>query len=164
VIALGIDPGTARLGFGVVAIEGGRLRLIDAGCIRTLPSETDAERLRQIHQSLNLLLEEHRPERVAIERLYFQRNVQTAMVVGQARGVALLAAGQRGLPIDEPTPNEVKQSVCGNGAADKRQVAAMVARLLGVTLKGVPDDATDALALAIGCCYRAAAAPRVAAG
>ncbi len=164
VIALGIDPGTARLGFGVVAIEGGRLRLIDAGCIRSLPSETDAERLRQIHQSLNLLLDEHRPERVAIERLYFQRNVQTAMVVGQARGVALLAAGQRGLPIDEPTPNEVKQSVCGNGAADKQQVATMVARLLGVTLRGVPDDATDALALAIGCCYRAAATQRVAAG
>jgi crossover junction endodeoxyribonuclease RuvC len=164
VIALGIDPGTARLGFGVVAIERGNLRLIDAGCIRTLPSETDAERLRQIHQSLSLLFDEHRPDRVAVERLYFQRNVQTAMVVGQARGVALLAAGQRGLPIDEPTPNEVKQSVCGNGAADKQQVATMVARLLRVTLSGVPDDATDALALAIGCCYRAAAAPRVAAG
>jgi crossover junction endodeoxyribonuclease RuvC len=164
VIALGIDPGTARLGFGVVAIERGNLRLIDAGCIRTLPSETDAERLRQIHQSLSLLFDEHRPDRVAVERLYFQRNVQTAMVVGQARGVALLAAGQRGLPIDEPTPNEVKQSVCGNGAADKQQVATMVARLLRVTLSGVPYDATDALALAIGCCYRAAAMPRVAAG
>jgi crossover junction endodeoxyribonuclease RuvC len=162
VIALGIDPGTARLGFGVVAIEGSRLRLIDAGCITTLPSETDAERLRQIHRSLVALIDEHRPERVAIERLYFQRNVQTAMVVGQARGVALLAAGERQVPIDEPTPNEVKQAICGNGAADKQQVAAMVARLLRVTLRGMPDDATDALALAIGCCYRAAAAPRVA--
>ena len=161
-IALGIDPGTARLGFGVVALEGGRLRLVDAGCITTAPSETDAERLRQIHGALIALLEEHHPERVAIERLYFQRNVQTAMGVGQARGVALLAAGERLLPIDEPTPNEVKQSICGNGAADKRQVAAMVARLLGVTLTGVPDDATDALALAINCCYRAAAQPRVA--
>lgn len=164
VIALGIDPGTATLGFGVVALEDGRLRLVDAGCIRTTSAQTDAERLRQIHQSLALLLDEHRPQRVAIERLYFQRNVQTAMTVGQARGVALLVAAQRGLPIDEPTPNEVKQSVCGNGSADKQQVATMVARLLGVNLAGVADDATDALALAIGCCYRAASQPRAVVG
>ncbi len=164
VIALGIDPGTATLGFGVVALEDGRLRLVDAGCIRTSSSQTDAERLRQIHQSLALLLDEHRPQRIAIERLYFQRNVQTAMTVGQARGVALLVAAQRGLPIDEPTPNEVKQSVCGNGSADKQQVATMVARLLGVNLAGVADDATDALALAIGCCYRAASQPRAVVG
>jgi crossover junction endodeoxyribonuclease RuvC len=162
VIALGIDPGTAILGFGVVALENGNLRLIDAGCIRTDSHETDAERLRQIHAALRLLLAEHRPGRVAIERLYFQRNVQTAMTVGQARGVALLAASELGVPIDEPTPNEVKLSVCGNGAADKRQVAIMVERLLNVSLKGVVDDATDALALAIGCCYRAASEPRVA--
>lgn len=164
VIALGIDPGTATLGFGVVALEDGRLRLVDAGCIRTTSAQTDAERLHQIHQSLALLLDEHRPQRVAIERLYFQRNVQTAMTVGQARGVALLVAAQRGLPIDEPTPNEVKQSVCGNGSADKKQVATMVARLLGVKLDGVADDATDALALAIGCCYRAASEPRAVVG
>ena len=161
-IALGIDPGTAILGFGVVALEEGNLRLVDAGCIRTDSHETDAERLRQIHAALRLLLAEHRPGRVAIERLYFQRNVQTAMTVGQARGVALLAASELGVPIDEPTPNEVKLSVCGNGAADKRQVALMVERLLNVSLKGVVDDATDALALAIGCCYRAASEPRVA--
>lgn len=164
VIALGIDPGTATLGFGVVALEDGRLRLVDAGCIRTTSAQTDADRLHQIHQSLALLLDEHRPQRVAIERLYFQRNVQTAMTVGQARGVALLVAAQRGLPIDEPTPNEVKQSVCGNGSADKKQVATMVARLLGVKLDGVDDDATDALALAIGCCYRAASEPRAVVG
>jgi crossover junction endodeoxyribonuclease RuvC len=162
VIALGIDPGTAILGFGVVALEDGNLRLVDAGCIRTDSHETDAERLRQIHAALRLLLAEHRPGRVAIERLYFQRNVQTARTVGQARGVALLAASELGVPIDEPTPNEVKLSVCGNGAADKRQVALMVERLLNVSLKGVVDDATDALALAIGCCYRAASEPRVA--
>jgi crossover junction endodeoxyribonuclease RuvC len=162
VIALGIDPGTAILGFGVVALEDGNLRLVDAGCIRTDSHETDAERLRQINAALRLLLAEHRPGRVAIERLYFQRNVQTAMTVGQARGVALLAASELGVPIDEPTPNEVKLSVCGNGAADKRQVALMVERLLNVSLKGVVDDATDALALAIGCCYRAASEPRVA--
>jgi crossover junction endodeoxyribonuclease RuvC len=163
VIALGIDPGTATLGFGVVALENGALRLVDAGSIRTSPSSSDADRLKLIHRGLSSLLTQHRPDRVAVERLYFQRNVQTAMAVGQARGVALLAAAQAGLEIDEPTPNEVKQAVCGNGAAEKQQVAAMVARLLRVNLDGVVDDATDALAIAIGCCYRAAAQPRVAA-
>ena len=163
-ITLGIDPGTAICGFGVVAMEGGRLRLVDAGVIRTPSNETDGERLRQLHASIRALLAQHAPGRMAIERLFFQRNVQTAMAVGQARGVALLAAAEAGLVADEPTPNEVKQAVCGNGAADKTQVATMVARLLGVNLAGVPDDATDALAIAIGCAYRAAAEPRVAAG
>ena len=164
VIALGIDPGTATCGFGVVALDDGRLRMIDAGCIRTSSTETDAQRLRQIHDALQRLIAEHRPERMSVERLYFQRNVQTAMTVGQARGVALLVAAQHGLHVDEPTPNEVKQAVCGNGAADKRQVAVMVERLLSVSLTGVADDATDALAIAIGCCYRAAAEPRLAVG
>ena len=118
-IALGIDPGTATCGFGVVALEDGKLRLVDAGCVRTHATETDAQRLRQIHQALTGLIEQHRPERVGIERLFFQRNVQTAMTVGQARGVALLVAAEHELHIDEPTPNEVKQAVCGNGAADK---------------------------------------------
>ena len=153
-IALGIDPGTARCGFGVVALDEGRLRLIDAGVIRTETGETDADRLQSLHAALLQLLGAHRPHRVGVERLFFQRNVQTAMAVGQARGVALLAAAEAGLVVDEPTPNEVKQAVCGNGAADKGQVATMVARLLGVSLDGVPDDATDALAVAIGCAYR----------
>ncbi len=148
-IALGIDPGTARCGFGVVALDDGRLRLIDAGVIRTEAGETDADRLQGLHAALVQLLGLHQPQRVGVERLFFQRNVQTAMAVGQARGVALLVAAQAGLIVDEPTPNEVKQAVCGNGAADKEQVAAMVARLLGVPLDGVPDDATDALAVAI---------------
>ena len=164
VITLGIDPGTAICGFGVVSFDGGALRLLDAGCIRTDANETDATRLRRLHDALVSLLTEHRPERVGIERLFFQRNVQTAMAVGQARGIALLAAAEAGVPIDEPTPNEVKQQVCGNGAADKAQVATMVARLLGVTLDGVPDDATDALAIAIGCAYRAAAEPKAVVG
>jgi crossover junction endodeoxyribonuclease RuvC len=154
VIALGIDPGTARCGFGVVALDDGRLRLVDAGVIRTDAGETDAERLRGLHAALVQLLDLHRPQRVGVERLFFQRNVQTAMAVGQARGVALLVAAQAGVTVDEPTPNEVKQAVCGNGAADKGQVAAMVARLLGVVMERVPDDATDALAVAIGCAYR----------
>ena len=163
-IALGIDPGTAVCGFGVVALEEGRLRLIDAGIIRTDADGSDAERLRRLHAALGTIVTEHRPERIAVERLFFQRNVQTAMAVGQARGVALLVAAEARVPIDEPTPNEVKQAICGNGAADKQQVAAMVERLLGISLERVPDDATDALALAIGCAYRAGAEPRVASG
>ncbi|MGH2428236.1 MAG: crossover junction endodeoxyribonuclease RuvC [Candidatus Limnocylindria bacterium] len=163
-ITLGIDPGTAICGFGVVALEGDELRLVDAGCIRTSAGESDAARLQQMHDALRQLITRNRPERIGIERLFFQRNVQTAMTVGQARGVALLAAAEAKVPIDEPTPNEVKQAVCGNGAADKRQVAAMVERLVGISLAGVPDDATDAIAVAIGCAYRAASVPRVAAG
>ena len=163
-ITLGIDPGTAICGFGVVAFDGGKLTLVDAGCIRTKADDSDAARLRQLHGALGQLIAQHRPERVGVERLFFQRNVQTAMAVGQARGVALLAAAEADLPIDEPTPNEVKQQVCGNGSADKQQVATMVERLLGVSLTGVPDDATDALAIAIGCAYRATAMPRAAIG
>jgi crossover junction endodeoxyribonuclease RuvC len=150
---MGIDPGTATCGFGVVELQDGTLRLVDAGVIRTGPDETDAARLSRLHAALTGLLAEHRPERIGVERLFFQRNVQTAMAVGQARGVALLVAAQAGLPVDEPTPNEVKQQVCGNGSADKLQVASMVARLLSISLERVPDDATDALAVAIGCAY-----------
>jgi crossover junction endodeoxyribonuclease RuvC len=157
VIALGIDPGTATLGFGVVALHSDRLRLVDAGVVRTDASSTDAQRLVQLETALHGLVAEHRPDRMAVERLFFQRNVRTAMAVGQARAVALLVAARNALPVDEPTPNEVKQAVCGNGAADKAQVATMVQRLLSVTLTGVADDATDALAAAIGCLYRAAA-------
>lgn len=163
-IALGIDPGTARCGFGVVALEEGRLRFVDAGVVRTASDASDADRLMQLHGALRDLLRRHAPARVAVERLFFQRNVQTAMAVGQARGIALLAAAERGITIDEPTPNEVKQAVCGNGAAEKAQVAAMVERLLDISLSGVADDATDALAIAIGCAYRAAAQPRAVVG
>lgn len=164
VITLGIDPGTAICGFGVVALDGGRLRLVDAGCIRTSSEETDATRLQQLHVALRALVREHRPARVGVERLFFQRNVQTAMAVGQARGIALLVAAEAGLDVDEPTPNEVKQAVCGNGSAAKDQVAAMVQRLLGASLAGVADDATDALAIAIGTAYRAAAEPKAVIG
>lgn len=161
-IALGIDPGTAACGFGVVALDAGALRMIDAGTIRTGQRHTDADRLHQLHLALRALLAEHRPDRMAVERLYFQRNVQTAMAVGQARGVVLLSAAEASVPVDEPTPNEVKQAVCGNGAADKVQVATMVSRLLGVALSGAADDATDALAVAIGCAYRATITARAA--
>jgi crossover junction endodeoxyribonuclease RuvC len=162
VIVLGIDPGTASLGFGVVAMDANRLRMLDAGVVRTGPQQTDAQRLAELEAALRSLVAQYKPERMAVERLFFQRNVQTAMAVGQARGVALLVGAHAGMRIDEPTPNEVKQAVCGNGAAGKRQVATMVERLLGVRLTGAADDATDALACAIGCLYRARAEPRLA--
>lgn len=152
-IALGIDPGTAACGFGVVASDGATLRFVDAGTVRTDPDRPDAARLADLEAALDQLMTEHRPDRVAVERLYFQRNVATAMAVGQARGVALLVAARHGLAVTEPTPNEVKVAVCGNGAADKQQVAVMVGRLLGVELTGARDDATDALAIAIGALY-----------
>jgi crossover junction endodeoxyribonuclease RuvC len=164
VITLGIDPGTAVCGFGVVQLSEGRLQMIDAGCIRTAAVETDAERLRLLRDALAAIVATHQPERMAVERLFFGRNVRTAMVVGQARGVALLVAAEAGLPVDEPTPGEVKQAVCGNGSADKRQVASMVERLLGVRLRGAADDATDALAVAIGAAFRAAAITTAATG
>jgi crossover junction endodeoxyribonuclease RuvC len=126
------------------------LRFVDAGTVRTDPALTDSARLAELEAALDQLVAEHHPDRVAVERLFFQRNVQTAMAVGQARGVALLVAARHGLPVTEPTPNEVKLAVCGNGAADKQQVAIMVERLLGVHLNGAGDDATDALAIAIG--------------
>lgn len=149
-IALGIDPGSAACGFGVVSFDGSSLRFVDAGTVRTDPQMTGAARLAELEAALDRLVAEHRPDRVAVERLYFQRNVRTAMAVGQARGVALLVAARHGLAVSEPTPNEVKLAVCGNGAADKQQVAVMVRRLLGVELNGASDDATDALAVAIG--------------
>ena len=164
VITLGIDPGTAMCGYGVVELRGTRVHLVDAGTVRTPSNEKDGQRLVGLHAALRQLIVEHRPARIGVERLFFQRNVQTAMAVGQARGVALLAAAEAGVPIDEPTPNEVKQAVCGNGAADKAQVATMVERLLGISLAGVADDATDALAIAIGCAYRAAAEPKAVVG
>lgn len=163
-ITLGIDPGTAICGFGVVELTGGRLRFVDAGCIRTDVQDTDVVRLQRLHLALRDLIGEHQPQRVGVERLFFQRNVQTAMAVGQARGIALLAVAEAGVAVDEPTPNEVKQAVCGNGAADKVQVATMVERLLGMSLAGVPDDASDALAIAIGTAYRAASEPKAVLG
>ncbi len=97
-IVLGIDPGTARLGFGVVALEANKLRMLDAGVVRTGPEHTDAERLAELEAALRSLVAEYRPERMAVERLFFQRNVQTAMAVGQARGVALLVGAHAGVP------------------------------------------------------------------
>jgi crossover junction endodeoxyribonuclease RuvC len=149
VIILGIDPGTAALGYGVVERIGGRLRAIDHGCLVTSPDLPMPERLLAIHGLLDDLLSLHEPAIVAVERLFFSRNAQTAIAVGQARGVVLLAAAQHGKPVREATPNEVKSAIAGYGAADKEQVQRMVQLVLGMAEVPRPDDAADALAIAV---------------
>jgi len=148
VIVLGIDPGTAALGYGIVERTGGRLREVDHGCLVTSPDLALPERLLAIHALVDELLSLHQPHLLGIERLFFSRNVQTAFGVGQARGVVLLAAAQHGTPVREATPNEVKSAITGYGAADKEQVQRMVQLVLGMSELPRPDDAADALAIA----------------
>ena len=145
---LGIDPGTAALGYGIVERTGGRLREVDHGCLMTSPDLPLPERLLAIHALVEELLALHEPDLMGVERLFFSRNVQTAMGVGQARGVILLAAAQHGTPVREATPNEVKSAIAGYGAADKEQVQRMVQLVLGMSELPRPDDAADALAIA----------------
>ena len=148
-IVLGIDPGTAATGYGIVERTNGHLRAIDYGCLETSPDSPLPERLLAIHALLADLIELHRPDHLAVERLFFSRNAQTAFAVGQARGVVLLAAAQHHIPVREATPNEVKSAVAGYGAADKGQVARMCQLVLGTPEVPAPDDAADALAVAI---------------
>jgi crossover junction endodeoxyribonuclease RuvC len=148
-IVLGIDPGTASTGYGVVQSQGSRLRSLGEGVIETRAGVARELRLAYIHARVGELLDEHAPDSIAIEELYFGANVRTAFAVGQARGVVLLAAGQRGIPSRSYTPQQVKGAVCGHGGADKDQVGRMVARLLGLAAPPKPDHAADALAVAI---------------
>jgi crossover junction endodeoxyribonuclease RuvC len=148
-LVLGIDPGTASTGFGLACGEGSRLRAIEQGMIATRAGVAPERRLAEIHRRVGELLDRHRPDVLAIEELYFGVNVQTAFAVGQARGVVLLAAGQRGIPARSYTPQQVKSAVCGSGRAPKEQVGRMVARLLGLDVVPTPDHVADALAVAI---------------
>ena len=148
-IVLGIDPGTAAMGYGIVESKGGRLRMVDAGCLVTKPDASLPTRLLAIHALLDELIALHRPDLLAVERLFFSRNAQTAFAVGQARGVVLLAAAQAEVPVREATPNEVKVAVTGYGNADKEQVGRMVAVCLALKEAPRPDDTSDALAVAI---------------
>ncbi|HEX3318593.1 MAG TPA: crossover junction endodeoxyribonuclease RuvC [Solirubrobacteraceae bacterium] len=148
-IVLGIDPGLAATGYGVVAQRGGRLVALDGGVIGTPAADASADRLATIHARLQDLLGEHEPAAMALEALYFGQNVRTAFAVGQARGVALLAAGQRAVPCVDYTPQQVKSAVCGSGRAAKDQVQDMVGRLLALAEPPRPDHAADALAVAI---------------
>ena len=145
---LGIDPGTAALGYGIVERTGGRLREVDHGCLTTSADLSLPERLLAIYTLVDELLALHEPDLMGVERLFFSRNVQTALGVGQARGVVLLAAAQHGTPVREATPSEVKSAIAGYGAADKEQVQRMVQLVLGMSELPRPDDAADALAIA----------------
>jgi crossover junction endodeoxyribonuclease RuvC len=148
-VVLGIDPGTAHTGYGVVAHHGSRLVAHDGGVIETAPVLPLPRRLATIHARVGELLEAHRPDAVAVEELYFGANARSALAVGQARGVVLLAAGQRGVAVSSYTPQQIKGAVCGSGRADKVQVQRMVAALLTLTDLPRPDHAADALAVAI---------------
>jgi crossover junction endodeoxyribonuclease RuvC len=150
-IVLGIDPGLANTGFGVVSRRRGRLVALDGGVIRTAAATSGELRLKQLYDGIVALLAAHQPDAVALEELYFGANVGSAMAVGQARGVVLLAAGQRGLGCHGYTPQQVKSAVCGSGRADKEQVTRMVQSLLGLPEPPRPDHAADALA--VGICH-----------
>jgi crossover junction endodeoxyribonuclease RuvC len=148
-IVLGIDPGLANTGYGVVALRDGRLAALDGGVIETGSHSPHERRLADIHEAVDRLIATHEPDAVALEELYFGQNVRTAFAVGHARGVVMLAAGQHGLPCSSYTPQQVKGAVCGSGRAAKDQVARMVQTLLSLQHEPRPDHAADALAVAI---------------
>jgi crossover junction endodeoxyribonuclease RuvC len=149
IVVMGIDPGVANTGFGVVRVAGGRMSAIDGGVIEAPSSASASSRLARIHESLAELIGWHKPVAVALEDLYFGKNVRSAIAVGQARGVAMLAAAQRRVPCFDYTPQAVKLAVCGSGAADKGQVQRMVGALLSLPAPPESDHAADALAVAI---------------
>ncbi|MFC5700482.1 crossover junction endodeoxyribonuclease RuvC [Cohnella faecalis] len=146
---LGIDPGIAIMGFGFIDKIGHKLVPVQYGCIETEAGTLPEVRLKQIYEASCSLLDKYKPDTVAVEKLFFNRNVTTAFSVGQARGVLLLAAAQRGLPIGEYTPMQVKQAVVGYGAAEKKQVQEMVKMFLKLSVVPKPDDVADALAVAV---------------
>jgi crossover junction endodeoxyribonuclease RuvC len=148
-IVLGIDPGTAITGYGVVDFKPSKMEAIRFGVIRTSPETVTPERLKSIYCEMNALINTYNPACMAVEQLFFNKNVTTALAVGQARGVILLAAAQRGIPVAEYTPLQVKQAVVGYGRAEKRQIQEMVRILLKLESLPKPDDAADALAIAI---------------
>ncbi len=148
-IVLGVDPGLANTGYGVVAHRGGRPVALDGGVIETAAGLPAERRLAEMHAGIEALLAEHEPAAVALEELYFGANARSAFAVGQARGVVMLAAGQRSVPCAGYTPQQVKGAVCGSGRAPKEQVARMVGALLGLPEPPRPDHAADALAVAL---------------
>jgi crossover junction endodeoxyribonuclease RuvC len=146
---LGIDPGTGILGFGVIEVQGRTPLLVDAGVIRTPVKEDDAVRLQTIYEELTDIITNSRPTIMSVEKLFFARNVTTAMTVAQARGVVLLCGKQAGMDIFEYTPMQIKQSITGYGKADKKQMQEMVRVLLKMQEVPKPDDCADALAAAL---------------
>jgi crossover junction endodeoxyribonuclease RuvC len=157
-VVMGIDPGAANLGFGLVRVEGNQMAALDGGVIETSADAPMERRLERIHRSLAELIEWHEPRALAFEDVYFGRNVRSAIAVGQASGIAMLAAAQRGVGCFSYTPQAIKMAVCGSGSAGKKQVQRMVATLLGLPEAPASDHAADALAVAI--CHGGAAVGR----
>lgn len=149
-VILGIDPGFGRVGYGIIKKnEKGDWKRIDFGCIETSPKKTFVARISEIHEELEKIIKKYKPTRIAVEQLFFFKNVKTAIEVGQARGVILLTGVENNLPIDEFTPLQVKQAITGYGRAEKDQMQKMVAMILGIKEKIKSDDAADALAVAL---------------
>ncbi len=152
-IALGIDPGTAICGYGFVENLRGQIAAKNFGVITTAPQDLMQDRLLKIYIELDALIKAHRPQVMGVEKLFFGKNSTTAISVAQARGIVLLCAAQNNLELIEITPNEVKQSITGYGAADKQQVIYMVTKILNLAEPPKPDDAADALAIALAASY-----------
>lgn len=146
---LGLDPGLATTGYGLIEQHGSRSTAIDYGCVVTSKDLSTSRRLADLYQSMQQLLQQSKPDAVSIEKLFFNTNITTGVIVSQARGVILLAIHQAGLPVAEYTPLQVKMSICGYGMAKKPQVQLMTQTLLNLTAKPQPDDAADALAIAL---------------
>lgn len=146
---IGIDPGTAICGYGVIDVQGSKIKPVAYGAITTTPEFTDAQRLEIVFNDLTTILETYKPDKFGVEQLFFNRNVTTAITVGQARGVILLAAEKKHIPIYEYTPLQIKQAVVGYGKATKDQVTYMTMNILGIREKIKSDDTADALAVAI---------------
>lgn len=154
-IILGIDPGIAITGYGVIKTQGNSFKVLEYGVIRSSKQMETARRLQEIYQGVGQIVDLYKPETMAIEELFFNKNAKTALIVGQARGVAMLAAYQQGVSVYEYTPLQVKQAVVGYGRAEKQQVQFMVKSILSLQEVPQPDDAADALAIAIchgNCC------------
>lgn len=151
---IGIDPGTLVCGYGIVDAEGSRMKAVHFGAVRVKDDMTFPERLVHIHDGLREIIREHAPEVAAVERLFVGKNVRSAMRTGEGRGIAVLTAGLAGLPVHEYSPAEVKKAVVGGGRAHKTQVQEMVRILLGLEKVPRPQDAADALAIAICHCHR----------
>lgn len=148
-IFLGIDPGLASLGYGLIEENGDKLTCIDFGVIRTRETSEPSNRLLQIFESLDDIITKYNPQYMVVEKLFFCKNVKTAIAVGQARGVVLLAAAKRNISFSEYTPLQVKKAITGYGQADKRQIQELVRAILGLKVTPKPDDAADALAIAL---------------
>lgn len=148
-IIIGIDPGLATVGFGVIRKEEDRIIPVSYGCIRTSSEKQNPERLMEIYDEVNALFEKYTPRAVAVERLFFTNNITSAMGVSEARGVIFLAAQQKNIPVIEYTPKQVKQAITGSGRADKKQMQEMIKKLLDLDEVPKPDDAADGLSIAL---------------